>query len=62
MGAYFLAPRGILLAMKSKKVEEELREGANLSQNLGFNYSARHDITLPMTGDFRTIIIYEKSF
>ena len=62
MGAYFLAPKGILLAMKSKKVEEELREGVNISQNLGFNYSARHDITFPMTGDFRTIIIYEKSF
>jgi 16S rRNA (guanine527-N7)-methyltransferase len=62
MGAYFLAPRGILLAMKSKKVEEELREMEHISQNLGFNYSARHDITLPMTGDFRTIIIYEKSF
>ena len=62
MGAYFLAPKGILIAMKSKRAEEELREGANISQNMGFNYSARHDITLPGTGDFRTIIIYEKSF
>lgn len=62
MGAYFLAPKGILIAMKSKRAEEELREGANVSQNLGYHYIARHDITLPITGDFRTIIIYEKSF
>jgi 16S rRNA (guanine527-N7)-methyltransferase len=62
MGAYFLAPKGILIAMKSNRAEEELREGANVSQNLGYHYIARHDITLPITGDFRTIIIYEKSF
>jgi 16S rRNA (guanine527-N7)-methyltransferase len=62
MGAYFLAPKGILIAMKSKRAEEELREGATVSQNLGYHYIARHDITLPITGDFRTIIIYEKSF
>lgn len=62
MGAYFLAPKGILIAMKSKRAEEELTEGANISQNLGFSYIAHHDITLPMTGDFRTIIMYEKTF
>jgi 16S rRNA (guanine527-N7)-methyltransferase len=62
MGAYFLAPKGILLAMKSKRVEEEFTEAENISQNLGFQYVARHDITLPMTGDFRTIIMYEKAF
>lgn len=61
MGAYFLAPKGILLAMKSKRVEEEFTEAENISQNLGFQYVARHDITLPMTGDFRTIIMYEKA-
>jgi len=61
MGAYFLAPRGIIIAMKSKRAGEEHTEGANISQNLGFKYIAHHDITLPMTGDFRTIIIYEKT-
>lgn len=62
MGAYFLAPKGVLLAMKSKRVEEEFTEAENISQNLGFQYVARHDITLPVTGDFRTIIMYEKAF
>ncbi len=62
MGAYFLAPKGVLLAMKSKRVEEEFTEADNISQNLGFQYVARHDITLPVTGDFRTIIMYEKAF
>jgi 16S rRNA (guanine527-N7)-methyltransferase len=62
MGAYFLAPQGILIAMKSKRAEEELTEGANIAQKLGFQYIARHDIILPMTGDFRTTLIYEKAF
>lgn len=62
MGAYFLAPKGVLLAMKSKRVEEEFTEADNISQNLGFQYVARHDIILPVTGDFRTIIMYEKAF
>jgi len=62
MGAYFLAPQGMLIAMKSKKAGEELTEVVEIAQNLGFQYIARHDLILPMTGDFRTIIIYEKAF
>lgn len=62
MGSSFLAPKGVVIAMKSKKAETELTEGARISQNLGFAFSERHNVTLPMTGDFRTIIIYEKLF
>lgn len=62
MGAYFLAPKGILIAMKGKKAEEELKEAVFISQNMGLQYVASHDITLPKTGDLRKIIIYERIF
>jgi 16S rRNA (guanine527-N7)-methyltransferase len=62
IGAYFLASKGILIAMKGKKAKEELSEAVRISQNLGLQYVASHDITLPKTGDLRKIIIYERIF
>ena len=60
MGAFFLSGSGTLIAMKGKKSAEELTEAAGISQNLGLKYISSHEITLPITGDFRRIIIYEK--
>ncbi|MCX5846656.1 MAG: 16S rRNA (guanine(527)-N(7))-methyltransferase RsmG [Deltaproteobacteria bacterium] len=60
IGGFFLSPNGILIAMKSKRSDEELTEAADMSQNVGLKYIASHDLTLPITGDFRKIIIYEK--
>jgi hypothetical protein len=31
-----------------------------MSHSLGLEYIESHDLTLPITGDFRRIIIYEK--
>ena len=60
MGAFFLAPNGFLIAMKGKKSDQEQTEAAGISHSLGLKYIGSHDLTLPMTGDFRRIIIYKK--
>ncbi len=60
MGYFFLSESGTLIAMKGKKSDEELTEATGMSQSLGLKYIASHEITLPITGDFRRIIIYEK--
>jgi 16S rRNA (guanine527-N7)-methyltransferase len=62
MGTYFLSPGGTLIAMKGKRSDEELAEAYEMSHNFGLNYITSHDITLPITGEFRRIIIYDKVF
>ena len=62
IGAFFLSQSGTLIAMKGKKSDTELAEAADISRTLGLRYIASHDITLPITGDFRRIIIYKKLF
>ena len=60
MGAFFLAPSGFLIAMKGKISDHEQTEAADISQNLGLRYVRSHELALPVTGDFRTIILYKK--
>jgi 16S rRNA (guanine527-N7)-methyltransferase len=60
MGAFFLAPKGSLIAMKGKLSDQELADAAGMSQSLRLKYIGGHDLTLPISGDFRRIIIYEK--
>ena len=60
MGAFFLAPKGSLIAMKGKMSDQELTDAVAISHSLGLKYIGSHDLTLPITGDFRRIIIYEK--
>ncbi len=60
MGAFFLAPKGSLIAMKGKISDQELTFAAEMSCRMGLEYIGSHDLTLPITGDFRRIIIYEK--
>jgi 16S rRNA (guanine527-N7)-methyltransferase len=60
MGAFFLAPKGSLIAMKGNLSDQELRDATELSHSLGLEYIGSHALTLPITGDFRRIIIYEK--
>jgi 16S rRNA (guanine527-N7)-methyltransferase len=60
MGTFFLAPKGSLIAMKGKTSNQELTAAGEISHSLGLEDIRRHELTLPITGDFRTIIIYEK--
>ena len=60
MGAFFLAPSGFLIAMKGKRSDQEQTEAAGISHSLGLEHTESHDLTLPITGDFRRIILYKK--
>jgi 16S rRNA (guanine527-N7)-methyltransferase len=60
MGAFFLAPKGSLIAMKGNLSDQELRDANEMSHSLGLECIGSRDLTLPITGDFRRIIIYEK--
>lgn len=60
LGAFFLAPEGLLIAMKGKRSDQEQTESASMSYDLGLKHIGSHDLTLPMTGDFRRIIVYKK--
>lgn len=60
MGAFFLAPSGSLLVMKGKKADEELSHARETPQSLGLKLSESHDLTLPMTQDFRRIFVFKK--
>lgn len=62
MGAYFVSPQGILIAMKGKKSDDEIKEADFIAQNMGLQHVSTNDMILPMTGDFRRIIIYKKGF
>jgi 16S rRNA (guanine527-N7)-methyltransferase len=60
MGAFFLAPNGFLIAMKGKMSDHEQTEAAGISHRLGLEHIGSHDLTLPIIGDFRRIILYKK--
>ena len=60
MGAFFLAPSGFLIAMKGKISDQEQTEAAGISHSLGLEHTGSHDLTLPITGGFRRIILYKK--
>ncbi|HUH66897.1 MAG TPA: 16S rRNA (guanine(527)-N(7))-methyltransferase RsmG [Syntrophales bacterium] len=60
MGAFFLTPSGSLLIMKGKRTDKELSEARDVPQNLGLKYSESHDLTLPITDDFRRIFVFKK--
>ncbi len=60
-GAPFLRPGGILLAMKGSPAAEELDEAAGMLQPAGLTFVSRHDLRLPLTGDPRTILLYQKA-
>lgn len=59
-GAPFLRPGGILLAMKGTRFSDELKEAAGIVQPAGLLFVSRHEIRLPLTGDPRNIVLYQK--
>ncbi|MBM4272170.1 MAG: 16S rRNA (guanine(527)-N(7))-methyltransferase RsmG [Deltaproteobacteria bacterium] len=60
MGAHFLNPNGFLIAMKGKNPDAELNDAENLPERAVFPSVSIHEIRLPVTGDFRKIVIYKK--
>ena len=61
LGAFFLAPGGILIAMKGVEISEEMKEAEPAAVEAELLLSASHAVTLPVTGDQRTILIYKKT-
>lgn len=59
-GAPFLRPGGILLAMKGAKFSDEIKAAAGVMQSAGLRFCSRHEIRLPLSGDPRNIVLYQK--
>jgi 16S rRNA (guanine527-N7)-methyltransferase len=60
IGAFFIPPGGILIAMKGVNINKELEEAEGISQEVGLKHIGCHEIRLPITEDFRKIVIYKK--
>lgn len=56
-GSFFLANGGFVFAMKGKNVENELQEAKEISD---FPLIFCHDISLPVLGDLRKILVFKK--
>lgn len=61
LGAFPLAPEGVLIAMKGAHASEELEEAMPVAAASGLYLSASHSFVLPITGDQRTILIFKKT-
>lgn len=61
LGSGFLAPGGLLIAMKGPGFEAEMEDSLPLLQDAGVNFSGSREIHLPVMGDFRKILIFKKT-
>jgi len=57
-----VSEQGILIAMKGKEIDQELKEAINLSEKAGLRFLTCQDITLPLSGDSRKIVLFERHF
>jgi len=57
---YFLAPEGLLIALKGRDVEEELAAVENYKNEHFFYQINQHDIDIPLLGPPRKIILAQK--
>ena len=60
-GAFFLAPGGILIAMKGENIKGEIEEANQAADLSGLYLADSQPVTLPITGRKRRILIYRKS-
>jgi 16S rRNA (guanine527-N7)-methyltransferase len=60
MGAPLLFKKGLLIAMKGPTVEEERLAAQEVSEKCGLVLLDCHEIRLPLTGDLRKIVVYQK--
>jgi 16S rRNA (guanine527-N7)-methyltransferase len=55
-----VSENGILIAMKGKEIDQELKEAMKLSDKAGLRFTMCQDITLPVSGDPRKIVLFER--
>jgi 16S rRNA (guanine527-N7)-methyltransferase len=60
VGASILSDNGIIIAMKGKNIDIEIKESANIIQELGLKFMGCHSIKLPIIGDTRKILLFKK--
>jgi len=61
LGAPFLRPGGVLMAMKGDQISDELAEAQSAAASAGLLLTATNSLTLPVTADRRQILIYTKT-
>jgi 16S rRNA (guanine527-N7)-methyltransferase len=59
-GSPFLKYQGLLIAMKGSKVKEEIGQAKAAAERSGLSLGDCHSLRLPLTGDTRNIVIYQK--
>jgi len=59
-GAPFLSGNGVLIAMKGKQINDEIKEAEKIAQKVKLVFTSHHEIKLPVTGDARKILIFKK--
>lgn len=61
LGAFFLAPDGLLITLKGKDVEDELQAAQTAENRSKIFQTYQHDINIPLLGPPRKIIIFQKT-
>lgn len=61
LGAPFLSPGGTLIAMKGPGVDAELEDTAAPAREAGIVLARRHEVSLPIIGDRRIILLFKRS-
>lgn len=59
-GSRFLAPGGVLIAMKGRAPGREIKDAEPAAGKAGLTLTTHHQMQLPMTGDARTVLVYSK--
>jgi 16S rRNA (guanine527-N7)-methyltransferase len=55
-----VSENGILIAMKGKEIDQELKEAMKLSDKAGLRFTMCQNITIPVSGDPRKIVLFER--
>jgi len=58
LGMPFMAEGGTVIAMKGRQVNEEMIQGMDAIKKTRLVLAERHNITLPMTGESRTLLCF----
>jgi 16S rRNA (guanine527-N7)-methyltransferase len=59
-GSQFLAPGGVLIAIKGRDAKQEIEEAKPTALRAGVALREHHRLRLPVTGDCRTILVYSR--
>jgi len=61
-GKELISPHGLIFAMKGANYQQELAETSDHLEEWNLFLADVHTLTLPLTGDFRAILIFKRSF